>query len=67
MPGFTKGGPVLLFFNAEDLMSFGLTEKANTSLDDDATDQLVDSAWFVHGLEEATEDRIAAIVRRAAG
>ena len=66
MPGYAKGGPVLLFFHAENLVSFGLTEKANTSIEDDAKDQLVESAWFVAGLDEATESRIAAIVRKAA-
>ena len=66
MPGYAKGGPVLLFFNAEDLISFGLTEKANTSIEDDANDQLVEAAWFVTGLDGATERRIAAIARKAA-
>ena len=67
MPGYAKGGPVICFFNVEDRMSFGLTEKAHTSLEEDATDQLIASAWFLTELDEPTEQRIAAIVRKAAG
>ncbi len=67
MPGYAKSGPVLLFFNVEERMSFGLTEKANTSLDEGATDQLIASAWFLTALDKPTEARIAAIVRKAAG
>ena len=68
MPGYAKGGPVLCFLRVDgEYMSFGLTEKANISLDDRATDQLMGSAWFLTELDEATEERIAAIVRRAAG
>ena len=67
MPGYarTKSSPVLCFFSAETHLSFGLTEKANLVLPDDAPDQLIDSAWFVNGLDHATEARIAAIVRTA--
>ncbi len=67
MPGYAKGGPVLLFFNVEEYMSFGLTEKANISRDEGATDQLIESSWFLTDLDEPTEERIAAIVRKAAG
>lgn len=67
MPGYAKGGPVLVFFRVDDYMSFGLTEKANISLEDGATDQLIPSAWFLTELDEPTEERIAAIVRKAAG
>lgn len=67
MPGYTKGGPVLCFFRVDDYMTFGLTEKANLAVAADATDQLIDSAWFLTKLDLATEERIAAIVRKAAG
>ena len=68
MPGYAKGGPVLVFFRVDDdVMSFGISEKANIAVEDGAPDQLVESAWFVSGLDDATETRIAAIVRRAAG
>jgi hypothetical protein len=67
MPGYAKAGPVLIFFRVDDYMSFGITEKAPISLDDDAEEGLVASSWFVLELDEPTEERIAAIVRKAAG
>ena len=67
MPGYAKGGPVLIFFRVDDSMSFGVTEKAHISLEDGATDRLISSSWFVLELDEPTEERIAEIVRRAAG
>ena len=67
MPGYARSGPVLLFFNVEDRMSFGLTEKAHIAVDESAPNQLIQSAWFVAGLDKPTEERIAAIVRTAAG
>ncbi len=71
MPGYakTKSGPVICFFRVDDddYVSFGLTEKANLSVEEDATDLLMGSAWFLTGLDSATEDRIAAIVKKAAG
>ena len=70
MPGYAraKKSPVICFFRVDDgLLTFGLTEHADLTPDDDATDQLVGSAWFVNGLDEATEARIAGIVRKAAG
>lgn len=66
MPGYAKGGPVLCFFRVDEYMSFGLTEKANISVEDGATDQLIESAWFLTELDGATEERISAIVRKAA-
>ena len=67
MPGYARAGPVLCFLRVDDgYLSFGLTEKANFSVEDGATDQLVASAWFLTTLDEATEERIAAIVRRTA-
>ena len=47
-------------------MSCGLTEKANISIEDGARDQLMASAWFLTKLDMATEQRIVAIVRKAA-
>lgn len=68
MPGYAKGGPVLCFFRVDDkFMTFGLTEKANFSLEEGATDKLMGAAWFFTELDEATEARLAAIVRKAVG
>ncbi len=68
MPGYakTKSSPVICFFRLDDYMTFGLTEKANLTPDDGAPDCMIGSAWFLTGLDEATEKRIAAIVKRAA-
>ncbi len=67
MPGYAKSRtkPVLVFFRIDDYPTFGITEKANIRLADDATDQLIASSWFFHELDEATEIRIAEIVRWA--
>ncbi len=68
LPGYATGGPVLCFFNAEDkYMTFGLTEKASFSLEEGAPDQLMPSAWFFTAMDEATEAKLAAIVRKATG
>ncbi len=67
MPGYAKGGPVLCFFRVDKYMTFGLTEKANFALAEDAPDQLMPSAWFFTELDDATEARLSAIVREAAG
>ena len=67
MPGYAKDGPVLCFFRVDEkFMTFGLTEKANFTLEEGAMHQLMESAWFFTALDDATESRIAAIVRKAA-
>ena len=48
-------------------MTFGLTEKASFELEDGAPDQLMECAWFFTSLDDATEARLAAIVRKAVG
>lgn len=66
MPGYAKGsGPVLCFFRVDDYMTFGLTEKASFELEDGAPDQLMECAWFFTALDDATEAKLAAIVRKA--
>lgn len=68
MPGYARSGPVLCFFRADEAyMTFGLTEKVRMTVDKGAQDQLMPSAWFLNDLDEATEKRIAAIVRDAVG
>ena len=65
MPGYAKDGPVLVFFRVDDYMTFGLTEKANFTIEDGATNQLMACAWFFTELDDATEAKIADIVRVA--
>ena len=65
MPGYAKSGPVLVFFRMDKYVTFGITEKANLSVEEGATDQLMPSGWFLAELDKATEARIAEIVRKA--
>ncbi|MCY3917940.1 MAG: DUF1801 domain-containing protein [Chloroflexi bacterium] len=67
MPGYAKGAskPVLVFIRKDDYLTFGLTEKANLLIDETAPDKLSASSWFLTELDEATEARIAEIVRAA--
>ena len=67
MPAYAKDGKVICFFRADKYMTFGITDKANLALEPDAPDQLRSSAWFLDALDDATEARIAAIVRKAVG
>ena len=67
MPGYALDGPVLCFFRADDrYMTFGLTEKVDLSVEEGAPDRLMGCAWFFTALDDATEARIADIVRKAA-
>ena len=62
----TKDSPVICFFRADKYMTFGLTDKANFTREEGATHQLLESAWFFTALDDATEARFAAIVRKTA-
>ena len=66
MPAYAKHGKVVCFFRSDAYMTFGLTDKANLTLEEDAPHQLRGSAWFFSTLDEPTEARLAAIVRKAA-
>jgi len=67
MPGYAKAAskPVLVFIRKDDYLTFGLTEKANLLIDEDAPHKLIQNAWFLTELDEATEARMAEIVRAA--
>lgn len=69
MPGYakSKSSPVICFFRVDDgFMTFGLTEKANLTPEPESLVQLVESSWFVNGMDEPTAKRVAAIVKKAA-
>lgn len=70
MPGYAASAtsPVLCFFRVDGdrYVTLGLTEHAHHEPDVEAGHQLMGSAWFLTGLDAATEARIADIVRRAA-
>jgi hypothetical protein len=71
MPGYAraKKQPVLCFFRVDDdrYVTFGLTEHAHHEPEDGSGNLLMPSAWFLTELDEATEARVADIVRRAVG
>lgn len=70
MPGYApaRAKPVVCFFRVDDdqRVTFGITEHANLAPDPQATDLLIESAWFLTALDEPTEHRIRAIVAKAA-
>ncbi len=66
MPAYAKNGKVICFFRADKYMTFGLTDNANHALEPGAPDQLRSASWFLDSLDDETEARIAAIVRKAA-
>lgn len=66
MPGYAKDGPCVCFFRVDRYMTFGLTEKANFTLEEGAPHQLMECAWFFTALDDATEARLSDIVRKAA-
>jgi hypothetical protein len=66
MPAYAKDGKVICFFRADKYMTFGLSDKANHALEEDAPHQLRESAWFFTAMDDATEAKLSAIVRKAA-
>lgn len=68
MPGYakTKDSAVLVFFREDEkYMTFGFTEGVNIAPKADAADSLIPSAWFFTKLDDASEQKIADIVRDA--
>lgn len=67
MPGYAKTAstPVLVFFRNDELMTLGISEKANLKPAGGADGKLMPSAWFFEELDETTEQRVALIVREA--
>jgi hypothetical protein len=67
MPAYAKEGKTICFFRADKkYMTLGLTQDANLSCEEGAPHQLIESAWYFTGLDDATEARISAIVRKVA-
>jgi len=66
MPAYAKDGKVICFFRADKYMTFGLSDKANHDIEEGAHHQLRESAWFFSTMDDATEAKLSAIVRRAA-
>ena len=66
MPWYAKDGKRVCFFRADKYMTFGLTEDANLTVEEGAPHQLLESAWYFAALDDATEAKLSAIVRKAA-
>src|SRR6202795_4637808 len=67
MPAYAKDGKVICFFRADKYMTFGLSDKANHDIEEGAQHQLRESAWLFSAMDDATEAKLSAIVRKAAG
>ncbi|MDR5711509.1 DUF1801 domain-containing protein [Nesterenkonia flava] len=67
MPGYAKSAssPVLVFFRKDELMTLGISEKAPLKPAGDHDGLLMPAAWYFEDLDEATERRVAEIVRSA--
>ncbi len=65
MPGYAKDGKTVCFFRADKkYMTFGFTQEANLTPEEGAPHQLIESAWYFTGLDDATEAKLSAIVRK---
>ena len=66
MPWYAKDGKRVCFFRANKYMTFGLTEEANLTREEGAPHQLLASAWYFTALDDPTQAKLYAIVRKAA-
>ena len=67
MPAYAKDGKTVCFFRSDKkYMTFGFTQDANLTPDATESHQLIPSAWYFTGLDEATESALAAIVGKLA-
>ena len=67
MPAYAKAGKAVCFFRADKkYMTFGFTQEANLVPEEGASHQLLECAWFFTALDDATEARLSAIVRKFA-
>jgi len=65
MPAYARDGKAVCFFRADKkYMTFGFTQEANLTREEGAPDQLIESAWYLTALDDATEARLSAIVRK---
>jgi hypothetical protein len=66
MPGAQRQTPISYRYQSAEYMTFGLTDEANLTREEGAPHQLLESAWYLTALDDATEAKLSAIVRRAA-
>jgi len=68
MPGYAKDSRTICFFRADKkYMTFGFTQEANLNCAEGAPDQLIESGWYFTALDDATEAKLSAMVRKVAG
>jgi hypothetical protein len=68
MPGYAKEGRTVCFFRADKkYMTFGFTQEASLTCEEGAPHQLIESAWYFTALDDATEAKLSANVRKVAG
>jgi hypothetical protein len=67
MPAYAKDGKTVCFFRADKkYMTFGFTQDANLTVEEGAPHQLIESAWYFTALDDASEAKLSAIVRKVA-
>ena len=67
MPEYAKDGKTVCFFRADKkYMTFGFTQKAGLTCKEGAAHQLIESAWYFTAMDDATEAKLSAIVRKVA-
>jgi hypothetical protein len=67
MPGYARDGKTVCFFPADKkYMTFGYTQEANVTREEGAPHQLIESGWYFTALDDATEAKLSAIVRKVA-
>jgi hypothetical protein len=66
-PAYAKDGTTVCFFRADrKYMTFGFTQEASLTCEEGAPHQLIESAWYFTALDDATEAKLSAIVRKVA-
>jgi hypothetical protein len=67
MPAYAKDGKTICFFRADKkYMTFGFTQEADLTPEEGAPHQLIECAWYFTALDDATEAKLSAIVRKVA-
>jgi len=65
MPAYAKDGKTVCFFRADKkYMTFAFTQDANLTPDEGAPHRLIESAWYFTALDDASEAKLSAIVRK---
>lgn len=68
MPAYAQDGVTVCFFRSDKkYMTFGFTQEADLTREEGAPHQLMGAAWFFTALDDATEAKLSAIVRKVAG